>query len=155
MSEAENRRTIQTRFGRDVEITDRNVIRIAGGLLGFEDFEQFAVIPHNDDSPFFWLQSIEEAGLAFITIDPRLFAPEYVPDLSEEDLASLGLKDAREAVLLSIVVIPDDPNLMTANLQAPVVVNAQSRVGRQVISRSVHHRVRHYILTKSGERPEG
>ncbi len=144
---AEQKRTIRTKTGRDVEITEKNIILVKDGLLGFDGLENYALIPHGgDDSPFLLLQSLDEPDLAFITIDPRLFAADYVPDLSAEDIASLGIPDIAQAVVLAIVVIPDDPRRMTANLQGPVIINVATRTGRQMISRSVNHKVRHYIL---------
>lgn len=146
-------RKIRTRMGVDAEITDRNLVRIIDGLLGFPDFESFALIPHGEESPFLWLQSVEESELAFITIDPRIFQPDYLPDVSPEDLASIGLATVAAAALLTIVVIPDNPERMTANLQGPILINPESHAGRQVISRSAKHRVRHYILSSTGDAP--
>lgn len=146
-------RKIKTRLGGEVEITARNLIRIAEGLLGFPDFVEFALIPHGEESPFLWLQSIDEPELAFITIDPRIFLPDYLPDVAPDELAAIGLSSVADAALLSIVVIPDDPERMTANLQGPVLVNPATHLGRQVISRSVKHRVRHHILSPTGDPP--
>ncbi|HBW47181.1 TPA: flagellar assembly protein FliW [bacterium] len=154
MTTSENKRLIKTRFGKEVEITDKNLVTIKDGLLGFETYESYAVIPHGDESPFLWLQSLDEPQLAFITIDPRIFAQDYVPNFSENELSSIELTSISEAVLLAIVVIPDDPKLMTANLQAPIVLNAKNRQGKQMISSSQEHKVRHYILGKNGEPPE-
>jgi len=146
-------RKIKMRLGGEVEITNRNLIRIAEGLLGFPDFEEFALIPHGEESPFLWLQSVDEPELAFITIDPRIFQPDYQPDVAPDELAMIGLNAAAAAALLSIVVIPENPERMTANLQGPVLINPENHLGRQVISRSVKHRVRHYILSSTGDAP--
>jgi flagellar assembly factor FliW len=146
-------RKIKTRLGGEVEITDRNLVRIAEGLLGFPDFEEFALIPHGEESPFLWLQSVDEPELAFITIDPRIFQPDYLPDVAPDDLTAIGLSDIASAALLAIVVIPENPERMTANLQGPVLINPATHLGRQVISRSTKHRVRHYILSPTGDAP--
>lgn len=145
---------IKTRFGKDAEITEKNLIQIKDGLLGFESYQNFAVIPHGEDSPFILLQSIDEPQLAFITIDPRIFSPNYLPDISDNELSSIGLKLVTEAVLLTIVVIPENPQNMSANLQAPLLINPVLRIGRQMISRSIEHKVRHYILESDGGKPE-
>ncbi len=154
MEPQENKRVIKARFGRTVEISDRNVIRIDEGLMGFEGYEHFAILPHGEESPLFWLQSLDEPELAFVTIDPRIFIPGYEPDVAGDDLERLGLESVSRAVLLCIVVIPEDPQFMTANLQGPLIINSESRTGRQVISRSPRHRVRHYLLGNDGNPPE-
>lgn len=139
-------RTIKTKLGRDAEVSEKHIVHLIDGLLGFEDFHDFALVPQGDENPFLLLQSLDEAELAFLTMDPRMFKPEYLPDLPAEDLSALGLKDFSNAVILAIVVIPDDPAKMTANLSGPIVINAETRKGRQVISRSSSHKIRHFIL---------
>jgi len=141
-------RTIKTKLGQEVELTDKNFIHFADGLIGFEDYHDYALVPQGDDSPFLLLQSVDEPQLAFLTIDPRFFVPTYLPELSEEDLRTIDLKDLSQAVVLSIVVIPEDAAKMTANLQAPAVINVETRRGRQLISRSGKHKIRHYILAE-------
>jgi flagellar assembly factor FliW len=153
MEQTEEKRTIKTKMGRDVEITEKQVVRMLDGLLGFPDAESFALVPHSDESPFLWLQSLDEPGLAFVTLDPRLFKPDYVPDVAPEELALVGLDSVANAIVLVVVVIPEDPQKMTANLQGPLVINPQNRVGRQMISRSSAHPVRHYILGGDAGKP--
>lgn len=137
---------IRTKLGDDVEVPETSLIRLPDGLLGFEDFQRFALVPQGEETPFLLLQSLDEPQLAFLTIDPRLFAPDYLPELSDEDLIGLGLTDLSSAVILSIVVIPEDPRKMTANLQGPLIINPATREGRQLISRSSRHSVRHPML---------
>ena len=45
-----------------------------------------------------------------------------------------------------IVTIPEKQELMTANLQGPLVVNKQAKIGRQIISRNPRWQVKHFIL---------
>ena len=47
------------------------------GLLGFAKYKQFVVIDHTEESPFKWLQSVEEGSLAFIITDPLFFVADY------------------------------------------------------------------------------
>jgi flagellar assembly factor FliW len=48
----------------------------------------------------------------------------------------LGRVDERELVMFVMLTIPsDDPSRMTANLRGPVVVNAGTRIGKQLILR--------------------
>ena len=45
----------------------------------------------------------------------------------------LGLDDPAEARVLSILVVPEDVRAMTANLQAPMIMNPVKRIAKQVI----------------------
>ncbi|RMH54943.1 MAG: flagellar assembly protein FliW [Candidatus Hydrogenedentota bacterium] len=154
MEESQTKRTIRLKTGDEVEIPEGNILRVVDGLLGFPDLEEYALVPHGGESPFFWLQSVREEGLAFIVIDPRLFVPDYLPKVSSDDLAAVELERIEEAVVLAVVVIPEDPRKMTANLQGPLIINPRKRLARQVISQDPQHPIRYYIVPQedSGEK---
>ncbi len=133
-------------FGKMV-IDERQILDFPDGILGFENYTQFALIEENQESPFKWLQSLTELDLAFIVIQPDLFAPDYRPVLGQEDLDGIGLVSLDEAVVMTIVTIPNDnPQKMTANLQGPVVINPKNRKAKQFISKNENHPVRKMIL---------
>jgi flagellar assembly factor FliW len=108
-----------------------SLLHFADGLLGFEDARDFAVAGADDDDAYFWLQSADDAALAFLTVVPGLFYPEYEPDLPELDVEALGLTQPSDAHVLTIVTITDEA--ITANLLGPVVINVKSRAARQVV----------------------
>ncbi|MFX7895014.1 flagellar assembly protein FliW, partial [Acinetobacter baumannii] len=58
-----------TRFGV-VPYTDEDVITFEDGLVGFPTFSRYVVICPREDSPFRWLQSLEEPALAFLVAEP-------------------------------------------------------------------------------------
>ena len=133
-------------FGKMV-IDERQILDFPDGILGFENYTQFALIEENQESSFKWLQSLTELDLAFIVIQPDLFAPDYKPVLGQEDLDGIGLVSLDEAVVMTIVTIPNDnPQKMTANLQGPVVINPKNGKAKQFISKNENHPVRKMIL---------
>lgn len=133
-------------FGKMV-IDERQILNFPDGILGFENYTQFALIEENQESPFKWLQSLTELDLAFIVIQPDLFAPDYKPVLGQDDLDGIGLVSLDEAVVMTIVTIPNDnPQKMTANLQGPVVINPKNGKAKQFISKNENHPVRKMIL---------
>ena len=58
---------------------------------------------------------------------------DYAFVIADGDAALLGLDDPSEARELSILVVPENVRAMTANLQAPLIVNPHRRLGKQVI----------------------
>jgi flagellar assembly factor FliW len=56
----------------------------------------------------------------------------YQPDLAAADVEFLGLKDPREALLLCIVTLRGNGS-PTVNLKGPIVINAGTRIGKQVV----------------------
>jgi flagellar assembly factor FliW len=69
-------------FGK-MQIDERQILNFPEGILGFEKYNEFALIEENQESPFKWLQSLNEIDLAFIVIQPDLFAPDYKPALAK------------------------------------------------------------------------
>lgn len=141
------------RFG-EIEVIPEEIIEFAEGLLGFEDAHRFVILNPQDGSPFRWLQCIENGDLAFVIIEPLNFMFEYDLSISDSDADFLGLTVAEDAVLYAIVTIPENPSDMTANLQGPIVINAKTRKGRQVISSNSRHSVRTRILDEMKRRAE-
>ena len=58
--------------------------------------------------------------------------PDYVPNIPESDVEFLGLKDANDALLFSIVTLRG-PGRASVNLKGPLVINRHTHVGKQVI----------------------
>lgn len=134
-----------TRFGV-VEFRDDTIIEFSDGIIGFEDYTKFVILGNSDQSMFSWLQSVEEPGLAFVIISPYEFRLDYSLNIEDNDIEKLSATDSSQLVVYSIVVVPEDPRLMTANLQAPLIINAEKKIGRQIISNNSKHCLRHNIL---------
>ncbi|MDV6237704.1 flagellar assembly protein FliW [Leptospira ellisii] len=138
---------IQTKpFGK-IQISEKQILAFPEGLLGFEDYKKFALIEEEEESVFKWLQSIEEVDLAFVVIPPSLFKKEYKPLIPEQELQTIGIGEIKESLTLVIVTIPgEDPASMTANMQGPILINKDTLLGKQFISRNEAHSVREKIL---------
>lgn len=138
---------IQTKTFGKMTIEDKQILHFPDGVIGFETQTNFAFIEESEDTPFKWLQSLDDVELAFIVIQPILFAPNYKPVLSKEDFEQIGLSKIEETLLLVIVTIPNDnPEMMTANLQGPILINPITKVGKQFISRDENHPVRKLVI---------
>ena len=141
-----------TRFGA-LDIEERNVLHFADGLPGFEVLRLFTLVPHHTTeggkgSPFIWLQSLEDGGLAFLAMEPQQAFPDYAPRIPDADLESLCLSDgtARPRLYVLLTVPEGNPCGITANLMAPVVVNPQARLARQVVLTTEQYGLRHRLL---------
>ena len=95
----------------------------------------FALIQTGEENYFFWLQSVDEPNLAFVVADPGIFFKGYeVPlrDETRQDL-QLGDEEGAEAFLQVFVICNKVGEWLTGNLLGPLVVNAQNRLGQQVV----------------------
>lgn len=133
-----------------IEVHPTQIIHFPEGLYGFADYHEFALLEDREDSPFKWLQSTEESTLAFIIIQPDLFLKDpYIPEISRSELETLQVSSISGCVIFVIVTIPEGhPEKMTANLQGPVLINREKKIGRQAISTKDTHLLRFPILEK-------
>ena len=127
------------RFGQ-LEVADHRILTFPRGLFAFEDCRSFALI-EKGSLPLQWLQALDCPELTFVVIDPRLPFPGYRPLVTASELATLQLTAIEEAALLSIVTVPTDPRDMTANLQAPLIINARTMRAVQLISSDPDHQL--------------
>lgn len=119
-----------SRFGQ-VEVDDERVITFPKGLLGFPRHQRYVLIQPNDDSYFFWLQSVDTPELAFVVTDPSLFVADYRVSLKPDQLEELGLEQVEQAQVF--VIVNKRGNVLTGNLQGPLVVHTEQRSGAQLV----------------------
>ncbi|MEB3287098.1 MAG: flagellar assembly protein FliW [Vampirovibrionales bacterium] len=132
MSEA--RIQIQTvRFG-ELAVDQSLVVNFIEPILGFEASRQYILLDHAENSPFKWLQSLQDPELAFVVTNPQFFGIPYEFSLGDDAVSKLGLTNADDTLVLTIVNIPQgNPTLMTANLLGPLVINQANRKALQVV----------------------
>lgn len=139
---------IQTsRFGA-VELQSEDVIGFPEGILGFNDLRRFVLLDDPNDEIFAWLQSCEIPQIAFPVLEPELFSQNYAVALTKHDLESLGLQKMEKIRAFSIITIPEDATQMTANLKAPIVINIEKRIARQIVLQDNNLAIREPIFAK-------
>lgn len=143
---------IQTsRFGV-VQLTKEDIINFPEGVLGFGSLRKFVLLDDPNDEIFAWLQSCEEPNVAFPVLEPELFAANYSISLSKSDMEALKMTNMERSRLFTIVTIPDDVTLMTANLKAPLVINVDQRMARQCVLQDNNLAIREPIFAKLQQR---
>ena len=81
----------------------------------------------------FALQSTTNAGIRLFVLDASVYLPDYSPIISDEDSVALDLHRAEDALLLVVANPGGADGGTTVNLLAPIVVNARTSVGAQLI----------------------
>ncbi|MDR2211102.1 MAG: flagellar assembly protein FliW [Spirochaetaceae bacterium] len=135
---------INTKAYGIIEVDERQRVTFPMGLFGFESVKEYVLIDA-DRQPFYWLQSIEAEHIAFIIINPFLFRPDYELDIDDDLLKDIGISSPDRALIFSIVTIPAS-GPMTANLQGPLIINRDTRVGRQGILTDPRWKTKHNIM---------
>ena len=150
-----------TRFGdlETVEVSEEAIVTFPEGLPGFERHTRFALMEHERLEPFLWLQSLADPLIGFLVIEPAVLVDDYSFDLGDPDVELLALSDDVQPRVFSVLVVPEDVRAMTANLQAPIVVNPASRLGKQVILTDDRFSLRHPVFggapARTGHRRAG
>lgn len=151
---------IATRVFGEIEIDDSKIIHFPGGIIGFPDMTDFALIHDEEkgkDVPIRWLQSLQEPQFAMPVMDPLLVVKDYNPEVEDELLKPAGITDPGEVLVLVTVSVPRDLTKMSVNLQAPLIINTENRKAAQVIVNTELYPVKHYIyealqqMKKEGE----
>ena len=71
---------ILTRDFGEVEISEDDVITFIEPIFGFKDYSRFAVLTEESIGlDFAWLQSVEDASVCFILVNPSTVVGQYNP----------------------------------------------------------------------------
>ena len=87
----------------------------------------------SDAAMLYELRSLQEPQVRFLVAAPGPFFPDYTIELDENACTELDLHEAGDALVLVVLTVDPDAGGATANLLAPVVVNARTRHAAQVI----------------------
>lgn len=131
----------------EVEVAEDKIINFVQGPLAFEDYKKFFIIdPEENDFPFKLLQSAEEESLGFILTDPFTFKPDYDIELNEDVLQELEIEKPEDILVFVFLVIPDKVEDISANLVAPIIINAEKRLAKQVILDGTEYETKYRIF---------
>ena len=120
-----------TRFGR-FEINDGAALRFPDGVAGLAHLEWFAILKRRADSVFLWLQSLDDPDVALPIVLPWAFHWDYEIELPDADLRSLGVSSADQLSIYCLVDVGDEMRSATVDLAAPLVINDETHVARQL-----------------------
>ena len=116
------------------------------GIIGFEAHKEYRISSEKSKEPFFWLQAQKDPEVNFIIIDPLEFKADYKPLLLAMDKAALQISDIDECLCYVIVCVSQETDQISANLLAPLMVNKQKNICRQVILQEQDYSIQHLVL---------
>ncbi|MDD3890591.1 MAG: flagellar assembly protein FliW [Syntrophomonadaceae bacterium] len=138
---------IESKILGEIEFEKAAIINLPEGIPAFEQEKQFIIIPLDKSAPFFYLQSVNTPDLCLLIADPFTFFPGYEIELTDEELERLeaGTEEKNIAVY-TILNVPGDFKKTTANLMAPLIINAKNKKGLQFIPVNSDYTTKHYIF---------
>ncbi|MDX8392607.1 MAG: flagellar assembly protein FliW [Mariprofundaceae bacterium] len=109
-----------------------NTFHFPQGMTGFPNDRNFAFI-YSGSGDIICMQSVDCPELAFLLTpwDEKRLGPP--PSLSEEHRTCLQLSAEQEPLWMLVLNPFADKSWVTANLQAPVAIHAETRIGTQCV----------------------
>ncbi|NOX34969.1 MAG: flagellar assembly protein FliW [Deltaproteobacteria bacterium] len=133
-------------FG-EIEIDEEKIINMPLGIPGFRDRKRYVLLQKKETMPFLLFQCMDDSDLSFVVLDPVKILPEYTID--KKDLEKIVPWDLGrdEISCFVIVTIPNgNPERMTANFMAPLVINNQKKEGLQLILQNSSYSHQYQLL---------
>lgn len=135
-----------SKFG-EVEVNEEYIFNFVEPIIGYDEYKLFALIDYNEESPFKWLQSLENPDLALPVTIPAYFGIPYEFAIPDEKEGVLEAKDASEILCLNIANVPNGaPQLTTINLMAPLVINTTNKKAIQLILSNSNFAIKHRLF---------
>jgi flagellar assembly factor FliW len=132
------------RFGT-LDINEDELLSFPAGVIGFPAEQRFALVPHHGSGYIAWLQSVSTPELAFPVVSAHAFGDKY-PDVPVGGPAEeAGLSGPAESLAVMVVLCALSNQPATVNLLAPIVVNATTRQGAQVILEGTRFSTREFF----------
>lgn len=142
---------LNTKHFGTIEIDEHKAILFKEGIPGFETLTQFALI-EEEENPFSYLQALEDGEVAFAIINPYLLKKDYTPRIPERYFERLGGGKNEEFTLFVIATVLQPIDYTTVNLQAPILIHVEKRVGVQAIVEDSVYKTRHRLVDLITER---
>ena len=147
---------VQTKWFGEIEVSEDKIITFDKGIIGFEDWKKYTLVydaEKEENISIIWLQAIDEPTLALPVMKPEYIMKGYDPVVEDEILNTLGedIQSANLAVFCTLTV-PEDLTKMTINLKAPIIINADTMKGVQLIADNEDYAVRYPIYDILNER---
>ncbi|MED3882534.1 flagellar assembly protein FliW [Priestia megaterium] len=137
---------ISTSYHGDIEIDNQQTLTFNQGIPGFLEETEFVILPLPEAEAFQVLQSIQTKEVAFIITDPFQFFLDYDFQLEPQEIEKLQLQQAEDAAVYVLLTMSDSVEKITANLQAPVIINTKKQLAKQVILMNTAYETKHRLF---------
>ncbi|GAX59815.1 flagellar assembly factor [Candidatus Scalindua japonica] len=140
---------LKTRLFGEIDVKDEEVIYFTKPILGFDNCREYLLMQNESIFPTFWLQSINDPNLAFPVVSPFSVDDNYSINLQSPDLEDVKLKSIDDALVLTLMVVPQSLSSIRTNLRAPIIYNPENRIAKQLILYDEKYPIHYYVLDSS------
>jgi flagellar assembly factor FliW len=133
-------------------IPEKSVIHFPEGIPGFETCKRFVILEPDDLAPLLLLHTVEGDALSLPVLPVEVVASNYRLQLQEADRQLLGLPlhpvVGKNVVCLTVLVLPGSNQPATCNMMAPIVINPDRLLAKQVVQLDSEYSSVHPLLMK-------
>ncbi len=137
---------LTTRLFGEIKAKEEEIISFTKPILGFDNCRQYLLLENESIFPTFWLQSVDSPDIAFPVVSPYSVDEDYSIKLQAYDLEDIQLKKIEEALILTLMVVPQSISSMRTNLRAPIIYNPANKMAKQLILNNDKYPIHHYII---------
>lgn len=143
-----------TRNFGTINVEDKKVVTFIEGIPGFEELTKYMLIEDTEDaeSPFVYLQSVEDGQVCFILIDPSIVDENYSIEIRDKYMIALGGGEPEDFSMFVIVTAKNNFEESTVNLLAPIIIQHETRKAMQIILENTSYKTKHRIIDLISER---
>ncbi|MCM1244667.1 MAG: flagellar assembly protein FliW [Roseburia sp.] len=139
---------VKTKYFGEIELTEEKIITLDRGLMGFEEYKRYTILydcEKEGGTNIMWFQSVDDQGLVLPMINPLIVKEDYNPVVEDELLAQIGEITEENLVILLTMTVPENIEEMSVNLKAPIIINADTRKGVQIIVENQDYEVKYKV----------
>ena len=139
--------TIETKKFGMVDVNKNAIFNFVSPIIGFNEHKNYTIIDYKPDSPFKWLQSMEDMDLAFPVTLCSFFNIDYQFDIPDEEAQKLDIQNPDDVFVCNIANIPmSNPQGATINMLAPIVINIKNKKAMQLVLKNTDFQVRYKLF---------
>jgi flagellar assembly factor FliW len=131
---------INTPFGTQ-DVDPETILTFPKGVPGFESCTRFKLFHEDKEDPVVhYLQAVGQTEVNLPVVDPATFGLRYELNLTDEEAALLNAKEGDPLAVMLVTYRPQgDPNPenVKVNINGPIIINPESRIGFQKVLVSV------------------
>ncbi|MCR5508201.1 MAG: flagellar assembly protein FliW [Lachnospiraceae bacterium] len=142
---------VSTKLFGSIDVGEDKIIEFPEGILGFPELKKFTLMYDNEKNTaggMNFLVSLDEPAFAMPVVPALVVQDGYSPKFTEDIESTIGKLTEDNVLLLVTMTIPADVTKMTVNLNAPIVINADTKKGVQSVVENEEYDVKYPIYDK-------
>ncbi|MGL5750138.1 MAG: flagellar assembly protein FliW [Paraclostridium sp.] len=116
------------------------------GILGFEEYREYEIFDIESNPIFKEIKSKREGNIGFIIVSPFEIEENYDIEIDKGTLNELHIKSPKDVLLYNIVTLNESIESSTINLRAPIVINTNNNLAKQIILQDEKYNIKHPLI---------